>query len=133
MGVIESWLSSVYVLLRGRSKTETRLTKNEFTHRHSLDKSDGNEHYVLLMCHQFEHTVRFENWFIPDRNFYTYKVEVVYIKGVDDYKELPVGYYPHMCPFWLRRTTYPHHCAVNAYIDNLVFGEQIHARNVLNP
>lgn len=121
--LVSIFLSGLYVKLRGRTNTETVLTDNTMTHNHVFTNDKGQAESVLLMCHQFKHTTRMRNQFWKDLVTYTYKVEVVLIKGVDLHHRMPVSYFPHLCADWLADTTYPHMCAINAYIDQIINDE----------
>jgi hypothetical protein len=49
---------------------------------------------------------------------YIYKVEL--LTTTDKIVGETVGYYLHMCPKWLFKTTYPHRLAINAHYRNSV-------------
>lgn len=120
--LLSLFISGLYVKLRGRTFTEIEPTDNTVNHTHSYRNSDGDVETVLIHCEQFRHTVTANNWFWPNTISYLYKVHVVLINIKEVHKKLPVSYYPHLCADWLHNTTYPHMCAINAYIDD-VFGE----------
>ena len=112
-------LSSVYVALRGKSRTKSTLTDNTFNYHFSTLSADGKEErYIDLICHQFKHEVIFDTWYMPNRIYYTYKVDVVSLKDVSTVSHFPHMDFPHMCAESLHDTHYPHLCAINAYLDN---------------
>lgn len=118
--LIKMFLSGLYVEVRGRTVTSTVLTKNTMSYNHSFINNSGKPETVLLHCQQFEHITRpVKPWWPISRNF-TYKVQVVLIRGDAGQQRLPIAYYPHMCAKWLAKTTYPHMCAINAYIDQII-------------
>lgn len=120
--LISIFLSGLYVKFRGKTFIEIEPTDNVVNHTHSYHNDDGDVETVLLHCEQFKHTVRASSWYWPDAVEYLYKVHVVVISSNDRHKKLPVSYYPHLCSRCLYKTTYPHMCAINAYIDD-VFGD----------
>ena len=113
-------LAGLYVKLRGRSVTTTRMTDNVLTHNHVYTNADGHKCTVVIHCQQFEHTVKFQRWYMATQQLYTYKVQVLLLKNVDCNKHLPVAHYPHASPGWMACTHYPHYCAINAYVDEML-------------
>lgn len=119
--LLKTMLSGLHVAFRGKSIVKTKHTLNDmrYTHRLKTSGDSNDEAYVILRCQQLRHTVVYERWYMPSRTHFTYRVEIVHVHGPKHY-ERPSVCYPHLCAYWLHVTTYPHHCAVNAYIDHII-------------
>jgi hypothetical protein len=115
--IINLILSTLYVKLRGKSFTTTTITDNTLTHVYCGLNSKGENANLTLLCHQFQHDIEYEKWYMTPQKLYTYRVQVMVLHNFDFHISLPVSTYPHMCAEWLANTTYPLHCAVRAYID----------------
>lgn len=114
-----SFLSMLYVHLRGNSIVTTKeIKENVFKRKYHLRAKNGSIRTVVFRCKQYRHTVKYRNWFVPNKVVYTYTVEMVNLDDdlINDYH---VAHYPHLCSRWLHGTDYPHMCAVNAHIDQI--------------
>lgn len=120
MNLLKNFVMNAYVALRGKSIVTTVMTDNTFNYHYSvLDMATQKEEkFIDLICHQFKHEVKYKSWWMIDRSFYSYRVEVVFIKEVSNESQFPHYDFPHMCWKWLHTTHYPHLCAINAYLDN---------------
>lgn len=120
MGLFKQFFLNVYVALRGNTTVHVTKTDNVLDYHYSVLnlETKTEEKYIDLICHQFKHDVIYEEWWIPNRHFYTYRVEVIFIKDVSNISQFPHYDFPHLCLKSLHDTKYPHMCAINAYLDN---------------
>lgn len=120
---MRQFLSTLYatfhVLLRGGSVVETTLTPLEYKYRYLMSMGRGNSRFLVFRCKQHRHRVRYQRWYMRDKVYYTYSVEMINVDG-DSFIDHHIGYYPHLCMGWLAGTTYPHQCAINAHLDALM-------------
>ena len=78
---------------------------------------DIDEVYTFIST-QFMYTKQYNGLFNSLKREYIYKVEL--LTTTDKIVGETVGYYLHMCPKWLFKTTYPHRLAINAHYRNSV-------------
>ena len=88
------------------------------THRSvKLSFNVGDEVYTFIST-QFMYTKQYNGLFNSLKREYIYKVEL--LTTTDKIVGESVGYYLHMCPKRLFKTTYPHRLAINAHYRNSV-------------
>ena len=88
------------------------------THRSvKLSFNVGDEVYTFIST-QFMYTKQYNGLFTSLKREYIYKVEL--LPTTDKVIGESVGYYLHMCPKWLIKTTYPHRLAINAHYRNSI-------------
>ena len=116
-------LSGLYVLIRGTSTVTTVTT--DLVYRKEHPKQGSKEALapcsrIHLVCHQHRTTVVYERWYMRTRVYYTYSVDVA-ISGLNDATQtLPRYYYPQLCGWWMTHTYYPHDCAIEAYLSEIL-------------
>lgn len=118
--LFKNFFTNVYVTVRGNSNVTVTKTDNVFNYHYSVLnlETQKEEKFIDLICHQFKHEVRYKHWWMIDRCFYTYRVEVVFLKDVSNVSQFPHYDFPQMCSKFLINTHFPHLCAINAYLDN---------------
>lgn len=116
--LLSSFFVVLFFMLRGESTVKTTVTERDYTYRHAFSTVNGKMRSIIFRCKQHRHFIRYKHWFIPNRVFYTYGVEMINIDGTD-FVDYHVAHYPHIGFCFLANTTYPHRCAVNAHIDTL--------------
>ena len=112
----KSLVVTLYTLLRGSSTVKTVVTPLELHQKHVLRLPSGRSRVLGFRCRQFQHSVKHDRWYIPDKVFYIYSVEMV---SVDDmvFTDHHVSYYPHMCAKKLAGTRTGHWQAIHAHLD----------------
>lgn len=122
--LLKTLMSGVYSWLVGKTSVESAMEPGRFQQNFELKKPSNGKHALFLkvFCYRIAHKVRFQRWYIPNRKYYTYKVEVYYVQG-SDVTELPIAHYPQVTPIWLNGTNYPFLIAITAYIDAIMKGE----------
>lgn len=111
--------ATIHVLIRGGSVVESTLTPLEYKYRYLMDLGNGKDRFMVFRCRQHRHYVRYHRWYMRNRVYYTYSVEMINMDGTS-FIDHHVCHYPHLCMGWLANTTYPHQCAINAHIDALM-------------
>lgn len=121
--LVSSFFVVLFFMLRGECSVRTTVTALEYKYRHTLTPATGIVRSVIFRCKQHRHYVRYSHWFIPNRVYYTYGVEMINIDDTD-FSDYHIAHYPHIGFWFLARTIYPHRCAVNAHIDALNHSQQ---------
>lgn len=116
--LLTSFFTILHVMFRGDSTVVTTVSPLDYTYKHTLTLENGIKRNIVFRCKQHKHQVFYKHWFIPDRCYYTYGVEMLSIDD-DEYTDYHVAHYPHMCMKLLVNTTFPYRCAVNAHLDVL--------------
>lgn len=114
-----SFLIVLHLLFRGDITVRSYFTGREKLHRQCCFTINGTERCIVLRCMQVKHEVRYERWYILNRTFYTYQVEMVKVDN-DVYQDYHVGHYPQLCTRLLRNTDYPLNCAISAHLDSIL-------------
>lgn len=104
------------MLMRGYTTVTTRKTDLVYTHKYNLVLKCGKHRCVIFRCIQHKHQTCYHKWYMFDRTTYTYTVAMTEVDG-SEFKDYHAAHYPQLCSMLFSRTTYPHRCAVNAYID----------------
>lgn len=116
--ILASLVVVMHVLMRGKSEVVTTLTPLEYVYRHVIRLDNGDERYIVFRCRQHRHVVKYAKWYMVDRVYYTYAVEMINVDGLA-FNDYHIAHYPHVCAKWLHRSRYPHRCAINAHLDAL--------------
>ena len=114
--ILTAWFIELYTQLRGRVVVHTDVTVRGFKYTHLIPVQGEDTVKLVFVCRQHRHVMRYERWYIPRKVRYSYVVEMVRYKGVDRL-DSAVSQYPQLCTAFLNHTTWPHRCAVNAYLD----------------
>ncbi len=111
-----SLLGAIYTFFRGPMEVTTRLTPLVYRKNYPRDSSDMKFQFI---CEQYENKVFYKRWYMRNKTLYSYKVYCkVTHKGVVE--TLPVFYYPLICPARLTMSFYPHECAIEACLDEII-------------
>ena len=111
--VIELLLILINNLLYG--DIDVNITR---THRSVKLSFNVDDEVYTFITTQFMYTKKYNGLFNSLKREYIYKVEL--LTTTDKIVGESVGYYLHMCPKWLFKTTYPHRLAINAHYRNSV-------------
>lgn len=122
-----SFLIVLHLLFRGDINVRSYFTGREKMHKQCCYTRNGIEHCIVLRCMQIKHMVRYERWYILNRTYYTYQVEMVKVDN-DVYQDYHVGHYPQLCTGLLHNTDYPLNCAISAHLDSIL-GDSIPRSN----
>lgn len=114
--LLSSFFVVLFFVLRGECTVKTTVTNLEYKYRHTFSTVNGRVRSIIFRCRQHRHYVKYTHWFIPNRVYFTYGVEMINVDG-EDFNDYHVAHYPHIGFWFLARTIYPHRCAVNAHID----------------
>lgn len=114
-----SFLIVLHLLFRGDINVRSHFTGRQKLHRQCCFTRNGIERCIVLRCKQIKHVVVYERWYILNRTFYTYEVEMVKVDN-DVYQDYHVGHYPHLCTRLLHSTDYPLNCAISAHLDSIL-------------
>lgn len=111
-----SLMVTLYALLRGSTSVKTVVTPLELHQKHTLLLPSGKRRVLGFRCRQFKHSVEHDRWYIPNKTFYIYSVEMI---SVDDmnFTDHHVSYYPHMCSKHFANTRTGHWQAIHAHLD----------------
>ena len=115
--IFSAIIMALYVFIRGSSTVKTEVTEQGFRYVKHLDGG----FLMLIECVQKRHTVCYSRWWIKNKTYYTYHVEIIRVKGNVSYGNVK-RVYPHLCAKRLYATTYPHRLAVNACLDEITQG-----------
>lgn len=88
------------------------------THRSVKLSYEVNGSVYTFISTQFMYTKQYSGLLRCVKNEYVYKVEL--LTNTDKSSDESVGYYLHMCPRCLFKTTYPHRLAINAHFRNSI-------------
>lgn len=110
------FVSSLYLLLRGPVEVITERTN--FLYEKTHVRGDG-EVKLNVTCQQFIHRVKYAMWYIPNKNHYTYEVDVVLTRD-EEVHCLPTAQYPLLCSRLFLNGKLPYVFAVNAYMDSIL-------------
>lgn len=114
-----SLLVVLQLLFRGDTTVVTYATGREKVRKHCCYTDSGQERCIVLRCRQYCHYVKYDRWYLRDRSYNTYIVEMVKVDD-DVYKDYHVGHYPQLCTSLLNTTDYPMNCAISAHLDMIL-------------
>lgn len=114
-----SFLVVIHLLFRGEYNVKTYATGREKLHRQCCYTKNGVERCIVLRCRQYCHDLRCNRWYVCNRRYYTYTVEMVKVDN-DVYVDYHLGHYPQLCTRALNKTDYPLNCAINAHLDTIL-------------
>lgn len=114
-----SFLVVMHLLFRGDCRVYTVPTGREKLHRQCCYTRNNTERCIVLRCRQYRHDTYFTRWYLRNRSYYTYTVEMVKVDN-DVYVDYHIGHYPQLCTRLLNKTDYPLNCAINAHLDMIL-------------
>ena len=96
-------IAALYISIRGESETSTFTTGKTFSYTYPLETG-----LLKLASIEYKHVEKFKQWFLPNRIYYTYLVQV---KGEGDeaIRSIPM---PMLCSRLFAETTLPHRLAI---------------------
>jgi hypothetical protein len=113
--ILTAWFLALYSIMRGPVTVDTVIVPHAFRHI-TWHHQDGVSHRLIFMCHQQRHVSRYQRWYMPTHVRYSYVVEMTRYRGFDIIDTI-TAQYPQLCTTLFNRTTWPHRCAVNAFLD----------------
>ncbi len=117
-------LAIIYRVLRGPSETTTVLTAEKYHERcyRRICNEAGSVKdtpKLLIWSRRQEHVVKFKRWYMPDRTYVTYVVDIRIASPGGKIQHLPRKYYPAMAWGVSEKDRYPHTVAVNAALHDI--------------
>ena len=111
-GIIQLIVTALYISHR----KDVSCEYGEDGSVHSYTAHMGAQRTLSFYSKRIKHTVKYDRFFLPNRVVFTYHVDLLEYHGEKLVrKESKV--FPQLSGRLLNRTTYPHLCAINAYID----------------
>lgn len=115
-GAVIDWLlgPAQSRVIQGSTRTRTLVMRSD----HQADWPHGT-----ITCSRIVYRTEYSRFWVPHTTHSLYQVET---HVPDDVRQsYPVEYfetvtYPLLCNRWLEWTTYPHMCAIHAYLDALL-------------
>ena len=116
---VRSLMTIVFIAMRGKTTVESKPTGVDYRCHLDVSNRSSNIRTIYLICKEYVHTTKYGNWLMPDCKNYVYCVEVVRINN-SHCESSPIAWYPLLCSKLIPNKTYPHRCAINAHLDQLI-------------